>query len=179
MQDFKNHYDFLIVGGGLMGSMIAHMLTSRVDTKTGVKVANDPDNMRTEELHHFGIPLPQIGIIEKDPSYRYSLSTSSPLGIRMQSCLPETIESSLFGTDFLRCYLQSHYSLTTIQNIRNLQHEMSVSADTDSEQEYLNQPNIKFQPHGHLTLAAEQDMEQLIKDHEMQKVSPWELHPNY
>ena len=56
---------------------------------------------------------------------------------------------------------------------------MSVSADTDSEQEYLNQPNIKFQPHGHLTLAAEQDMERLIKDHEMQKVSPWELHPNY
>jgi hypothetical protein len=47
---------------------------------------------------------------------------------------------------------------------------MSVSAETDSEQEYLNQPNIKFQPHGHLTLAAEHDMEQLVKDHEMQKV---------
>ena len=47
---------------------------------------------------------------------------------------------------------------------------MSVSADTESEQEYLNQPNIKFQPHGHLTLAAEQDMEKLVKDHEMQKV---------
>ena len=44
MQDFKNHYDFLIVGGGLMGSMIAYMLTSRVDTKTGVKVADDPDD---------------------------------------------------------------------------------------------------------------------------------------
>jgi len=131
IQDFKNHYDFLIVGGGLMGSMIAYMLTTRVDTRTGVK----------------------IGIIEKDPSYRYSLTTSSPLGVRMQSCLPETIESSLFGMDFLR----------------NLQHEMSVSADTDSEQEYLNQPNIKFQPHGHLTLAAEHDMEQLVKDHEMQK----------
>ena len=60
--------------------------------------------------------------------------------------------------------------LSTNCNIRNLQHEMSVSADTESEQEYLNQPNIKFQPHGHLTLAAEQDMEQLVKDHEMQKV---------
>ena len=56
---------------------------------------------------------------------------------------------------------------------------MSVSADTDSEQEYLNQPNIKFQPHGHLTLAAEQDMEQLVKDHEMQKVPSRELHPNH
>jgi len=131
IQDFKNHYDFLIVGGGLVGSMIAYMLTTRMDTKSGVK----------------------IGIIEKDPSYRYSLSTCSPLGIRMQSCLPETIEASLFGSDFLR----------------NLQHEMSVSADTESEQEYLNQPNIKFQPHGHLTLAADQDMQRLIKDHEMQK----------
>ena len=49
---------------------------------------------------------------------------------------------------------------------------MSVSADTESEQEYLNQPNIKFQPHGHLTLAAEQDMEKLVNDHEMQKVLP-------
>ena len=38
MQDFKNQYDILIVGGGLVGSMIAYMLTSRVDTKTGVKV---------------------------------------------------------------------------------------------------------------------------------------------
>ena len=53
---------------------------------------------------------------------------------------------------------------------------MSVSADTESEQEYLNQPNIKFQPHGHLTLAAEQDMEKLVNDHEMQKVLPRELH---
>ena len=131
IQDFKNHYDFLIVGGGLVGSMIAYMLTTRMDTKSGVK----------------------IGIIEKDPSYRYSLSTCSPLGIRMQSCLPETIEASLFGSDFLR----------------NLQHEMSVVADTESEQDYLNQPNIKFQPHGHLTLAADQDMQRLIKDHEMQK----------
>lgn len=41
MQDFKNHYDFLIVGGGLMGSMIAYMLTTRVDTRTGVKVADE------------------------------------------------------------------------------------------------------------------------------------------
>ena len=112
---------------------------------------------------------PQIGIIEKDPSYRYSLTTSSPLGVRMQSCLPETIESSLFGMDFLRYNLQSH-SKPFNYTIRNLQHEMSVSAETDSEQEYLNQPNIKFQPHGHLTLAAEHDMEQLVKDHEMQKV---------
>ena len=47
LQDFKNHYDFLIVGGGLMGSMIAFMLTSRVDTKTGVKVANEPDNIKS------------------------------------------------------------------------------------------------------------------------------------
>ena len=128
------------------------------------------------EFHHLtSLASPQIGIIEKDPSYRYSLTTSSPLGIRMQSCLPETIESSLFGTDFLRCNLQSH-SKPFNHTIRNLQHEMSVSAETDSEQEYLNQPNIKFQPHGHLTLAAEQDMEKLVNDHEMQKVLSRELH---
>ena len=53
MQDFKNHYDVLIVGGGLMGSMIAYMLTTRVDTKTGVKVADDPYN---EEIQHLAQP---------------------------------------------------------------------------------------------------------------------------
>ena len=62
--------------------------------------------------------------------------------------------------------------------VRNLQHELSVSADTESEQDYLNQPNIKFQPHGHLTLADEQNMEKLIKDHEMQKVPSLELNSN-
>ena len=116
--------------------MIAYMLTSRVDTKTGVKVEWGGLSLTWR-------CLPQIGIIEKDPSYRYSLSTSSPLGIRMQSCLPETIESSLFGTDFLRCNLGSHSKVFNFW-FRNLQHEMSVSADTESEQEYLNQPNIKF-----------------------------------
>ena len=54
MQDFKNHYDVLIVGGGLMGSMIAYMLTTRVDTKTGVKVA---DYICNEEVYHLTQPF--------------------------------------------------------------------------------------------------------------------------
>ena len=70
---------------------------------------------------------PQIGIIEKDPSYRYSLSTSSPLGIRMQSCLPETIESSLFGTDFLRCSLRFQFEVFQLLNQEPSARDVSVS----------------------------------------------------
>merc|ERR1719431_266014 len=71
----------------------------------------------------------------------------------MQHGLPETIEASLFGSDFLR-------QATT---------EMAVAGGLEDDEEQLNVPNIKLQPHGHLTLATQDDMEQLTKDHEMQK----------
>ena len=38
IQDFQSTYDVLIVGGGIVGSMIAFMLTNRVDTGQGFKV---------------------------------------------------------------------------------------------------------------------------------------------
>jgi FAD-dependent oxidoreductase domain-containing protein 1 len=130
IQDFKNHYDVLIVGGGMVGSMIAFMLTSKVETKTGVRV----------------------GIIEKDPSYRHGLTNTSPFGIRLQHGLPENIEAALFGADFYR----------------NLALELSVAAGTEDEEDYLNVPRPKLQPHGHLTLAGPGQMEALQEDHTVQ-----------
>ena len=38
IQDFQSTYDMVIVGGGIVGSMIAFMLTNRVDTGQGFKV---------------------------------------------------------------------------------------------------------------------------------------------
>ena len=39
IQDHKQHYDILIIGGGLVGSFIAYFLTERLEVKYGCKVA--------------------------------------------------------------------------------------------------------------------------------------------
>eukprot|EP00092_Neocalanus_flemingeri_P038217 GFUD01041598.1.p1 GENE.GFUD01041598.1~~GFUD01041598.1.p1 ORF type:complete len:654 (-),score=163.88 GFUD01041598.1:101-2023(-) len=131
IQEFQHHYDIVIVGGGLVGSFIAYWLAQRVDVKAGMRVA----------------------VVEKDPTYRHSLTTTSALGLRMQHSLPENIEMSLFGADFLR----------------NIGRKMAIPFDEVSDDDYFNIPNIKFQPHGHLTLAREDQMQDLLDSHEMQR----------
>jgi len=133
IQDFNHHYDIVIVGGGLVGSFIANYLTERVEVKKGPKVA----------------------VIEKDPSYKNSVTTTSALGLRMQHSLPETVEMSLYGSDI----------------IRNIARKMSIPFDEISDDDYFNIPNVKFQPHGHLTLANEDQMEDLTRSHEIQKIA--------
>jgi len=131
VQDFKSHYDIVIIGGGLVGSFIAYHLANRVQVKNGMSIA----------------------VVEKDPTYRRSLSTISPLGLRMQHSLPENLEMSLYGADF----------------IRNAGRRLAVAFDEVSDEDYFNIPNVKFQPHGHLTMVKEDQMGDLMESHEMQK----------
>ena len=132
VQEFKDQYDIVIVGGGIVGSMIAYYLTERVEVKRGMKVA----------------------VVEKDPTYRRSNSTLSPYGLRVQHSLPETIEMALFGSDFLR----------------HLGRNLAIPFDEIQDEDYFNIPNIKFQPHGHLTLGSPQQMPEIIEAHEMQRM---------
>ena len=133
IQDYRDHYDIVIIGGGLVGSFIAYHLTERLEVKRGCKVA----------------------VVEKDLSYRKSLSTLSPFGLRVQHSLPETIEMSLYGSDFLR----------------HLPRTLALPFDEIKDEEYFNIPNIKFQPNGHLTLATPQGMEELVNNHDTQRMS--------
>ena len=132
IQDYKDHYDIVIIGGGLVGSFIAYHLTERLEVKRGCKVA----------------------VVEKDFSYRKSLSTLSPLGLRVQHSSPEMIDMSLFGSDFLR----------------HLPRTLALPFDEIKDEDYFNIPNIKFQPNGHLTLATPQGMEELVNNHETQRM---------
>ena len=118
IQDFKDHYDIVIIGGGLVGSFIAYYLTERLAVKRGCKVA----------------------VVEKDLSYRKSLSTTSPLGLRVQHSLPETIDMALHGSDFFR----------------HMHRNLALPFDEIKDEDYFNIPNLKFQPNGHLTLATSQ-----------------------
>ena len=133
VQDFKPHYDIVIIGGGLIGSFIAYHLSTRVQVKGGMSIA----------------------VVEKDPTYRRSLSTISPLGLRMQHSLPENLEMALYGADF----------------IRNAGRKLAVAFDEVSDEDYFNIPNVKFQPHGHLTMVKEDQMGDLLESHEMQKMA--------
>jgi len=132
IQEFKQHYDLLVVGGGLVGSLIAYSLVDALPVKSGVSVA----------------------VIERDPSYRYSLSTCSPLGLSMQHCSPELVEMALYGSDFLR---RAHRRL-------------AVDSGLEAEEEYANVPDVKFQGHGHLTLASTEQMPALAAAHEIQRL---------
>ena len=133
IQEWRDHYDIVIVGGGLVGSFIANFLTERLNVKKGCKVA----------------------VIEKDPTYRRSLSTTSPLGLKVTHSLPETIAMSLFGSDFLR----------------HMARNFAIPFDEIHDEDYFNIPNIKFQPNGHLTLASPSQMEELVQSHENQKMA--------
>jgi FAD-dependent oxidoreductase domain-containing protein 1 len=97
----------------------------------------------------------KVGVVESDPTYRNSLSTTSALGLRMQHSLPENVEMSLFGADF----------------IRNVGRKLAIPFDEVSDDDYFNIPNVKFQPHGHLTLAREDQMQDLMDSHEVQRMS--------
>lgn len=75
---FPAQVDIAIIGGGIMGSSIAHALKQRA-----------PDSF-------------SVMVIERDPQYTHASTTLSVGGIRQQFSLRENIEMSLFSVDFLR-----------------------------------------------------------------------------
>ncbi|CAD7085796.1 unnamed protein product [Hermetia illucens] len=114
--EFQTHCDVLIIGGGGIGSSTAFWLK---------KAARDGLN---------------VVVVEKDSTYKEASTTLSVGGVRQQFSLPENIQMSLFGADFIR-------------NIK----------------EYLGdevEPN--FCPYGYLVLASEAGAEQLMKNSALQ-----------
>lgn len=130
IQEFRSHYDLLIIGGGLVGSCIANFLAEKIKVNDGFR----------------------IGVVEKDMTFRNSLSTQHLGALRTQFSSPELIEAALFGADYLRL--------------------LGINQSTPNDQEevigWFNRPNIKFQPHGNLTLFTEEHAESVHAAHDIQ-----------
>ena len=74
----NNHFDVIIIGGGIIGSSIAYFLSA-------------------QPVFHG-----TILVIEKDPGYTLCSTTLSVGGIRQQFSTPENIEISKFGASFFK-----------------------------------------------------------------------------
>lgn len=119
-QFFPTHTDVLIIGGGAMGSSIAYWLKQRA-----------PHGMH-------------VTVVEKDVSYAEASTVLSVGGLRQQFSLPENVDMSLFGAEFLR----------------NLGKRLSIDG--------MQAPDAQFQPHGYLFLASEEGAATLQENSEMQ-----------
>lgn len=75
---FQTHCDVLVIGGGGIGSSIAHWLKKRA---------------------HEGL---NVVVVEKDPTYKEASTPLSVGGLRQQFSLVENIQMSLYGADFIR-----------------------------------------------------------------------------
>ena len=85
-----------------------------------------------------------VVVVERDPTYTRASTVLSVGGLRQQFSLPENIQMSLFGAEFLR---KSKKLLSG---------------------EGLEGPDVQFHPHGYLFLASEKSAEQLIANHKLQ-----------
>lgn len=75
---FQESCDVLVIGGGAIGSSCAYWLKT------------------------LGPNRAKVTVVEKDPTYRKCSTTLSVGGLRQQFSLPESIQMSLFGAEFLR-----------------------------------------------------------------------------
>ncbi|XP_018319397.1 FAD-dependent oxidoreductase domain-containing protein 1 [Agrilus planipennis] len=117
MNVIPQYTDIAIIGGGAVGSSIAYWLKEK--TGRGLEVV----------------------VVEKDLTYRQNSTVLSVGGLRQQFSLPENIQMSLFGAEFLR----------TLKN--------RFGPDAD----------VYFQPYGYLMLASEGNAQQLLDNSKMQK----------
>lgn len=115
---FPTHTDIVIIGGGIMGTSIAYWIKEKS-----------------------GFSGVDIVVVEKDPTYSQSSTVLSVGGLRQQFSLPENIQMSLFGAEFLR----------------TLKKRFGPHAD------------CSFTPNGYLLLASEDGSQQLIDNSVLQK----------
>ncbi|XP_017839762.2 FAD-dependent oxidoreductase domain-containing protein 1 [Drosophila busckii] len=114
--EFQTHCDVLVVGGGTMGSSIAYWLKEKA--RNGLNVV----------------------VVEKDDTYAKSSTHVSVGALSQQFSLPENIQMSLFGADFLR-----------------------------NSGEYFGEDiPMGYTPHGQLTLANEADAAILKQSSQLQ-----------
>ncbi|XP_002734363.2 FAD-dependent oxidoreductase domain-containing protein 1-like [Saccoglossus kowalevskii] len=113
--------DIVIIGGGLVGSSIAYFLKRKI--VRGMRVV----------------------VIERDPAYTRASSSLSVGGIRQQFSLPENIQLSMYGAEFLR----------------NIKEHLTVD-DADP-------PDVQFNPYGYLFLATEKGVRQMKTNYEIQR----------
>lgn len=118
---FPHFCDIVIIGGGAMGSSIAYWLKQRVGKALNVVV------------------------VEKDPTYRKASTVLSVGGIRQQFSLPENIQMSMYGAQFLR-EIKKHLSVLD-----------------------MDLPDVQFAPQGYLVLASEGGVEALKENHLIQR----------
>ncbi|GAB6024594.1 hypothetical protein CHUAL_009742 [Chamberlinius hualienensis] len=117
---FPSYCDVVIIGGGIIGSSIAYFLKQR----TGMEL--------------------EVVVLEKDPTYAIASTTLSVGGIRQQFSIPENIQMSMYGYEFLR----------------DVKKHLSVD-DMDP-------PEVNFCPNGYLFLASEAGEEALQENHRTQ-----------
>lgn len=116
IRQFQTHCDILVIGGGGMGSSIAYWLKKRA--REGLNVV----------------------VLEKDPTYQQCSTALSVGGLRQQFSLPENIQMSLYGADFIR----------------------------RSKEHLGNEVDLNFQPHGYLMLASEEGAQTLKENSRLQ-----------
>ncbi|GLH06196.1 FAD oxidoreductase [Gryllus bimaculatus] len=117
----SGHCDVLVIGGGIMGSSIAYWLKQRA----------------RQGLH--------VVVVEKDPTYTSASTVLSVGGIRQQFSVPESIQMSLFGAEFLR----------------NVKKHLYVEGHDP--------PDVQFTPTGYLFLATEKGATQLEENYKLQQ----------
>lgn len=118
---FPSHCDVLVIGGGAVGSSIAYHLKERA--LQGLRVV----------------------VVEKDATYTQASTVLSVGGIRQQFSIPENIQLSQYGMEFLR----------------NIPKNLAIEGQDPP-------PDINFNPHGYLSLASESGVAQLQENHYLQ-----------
>nr|XP_006815997.1 PREDICTED: FAD-dependent oxidoreductase domain-containing protein 1-like [Saccoglossus kowalevskii] len=113
--------DIVIIGGGLVGSSIAYFLKRKI--VRGMRVV----------------------VIERDPAYTRASSVLSVGGIHQQFSLPENVQMSMYGAEFLR----------------NIKEHLTVD-DADP-------PDVQFNPQGYLFLATEKSARQMKANYDIQR----------